>query len=671
MKRIFNLLLIAAVFCGLSSCWKEEIPEAGAARPQIKELKAVPGDEEVQLSWSVPEGYTATDFLIKYTTPQSEAVEIRTGGETECLVTDLQNEYNYKFDVQAVYGELISSVVFVNSKPTTSRFPITNLAVASGDSRVTLTWTKPALTVLSYTLSYNMVDTPNDVKTETLDKDLETYIITGLTNDKNYSFSLTANYTKGAAPTATVKAMPSQMVITTDPYIVDRKYASFDQPVHFSFDRKTYPTVSDVKWTYGETVVTGDNATFKFTVEGEQLVVFSGDFNGVEREWEIKINVRQYALLFTEWAQDGSNCNGFKGSCPVFSPDGKTIYNITFNKVTSLYAFDVETGTEKWHYTPEKAGSYNPLTVNPVTGDIYFGTTAGGQFYAVTADGQLKWMFNEVGSMQSAAPAVSADGNTVFVVDATGSVFALKASDGSKIWGVKPGASVKGGGLLVNGNELIVGLNDITVYFLKIADGSEIASVTLTQKMTDIAGFAVSNDKKTIYVPQAAGCLSSIDLASHKVAVNSFTVGTNNLYEPVVAPNGTIFVGSKDGNVYNVAGDLSKVNWSHTCPNGNNSYNYSHPCVDTDNQFYITAGQKLNHTYIFSAAGEVLLDWSYGSSANQKQMGGNNYLNGVLYSAYIGASGENGAFLGKYVGGERAATWSTHGGDICGSCCIK
>ena len=27
--------------------------------------------------------------------------------------------------------------------------------------------------------------------------------------------------------------------------------------------------------------------------------------------------------------------------------------------------------------------------------------------------------------------------------------------------------------------------------------------------------------------------------------------------------------------------------------------------------------------------------------------------------------------VGKYVGGERASGWSTHGGDICGSCCVK
>ena len=30
------------------------------------------------------------------------------------------------------------------------------------------------------------------------------------------------------------------------------------------------------------------------------------------------------------------------------------------------------------------------LTVNPVTGDIYYGTTSAGQFYAITPEGELK-----------------------------------------------------------------------------------------------------------------------------------------------------------------------------------------------------------------------------------------------------------------------------------------
>ena len=124
-----------------------------------------------------------------------------------------------------------------------------------------------------------------------------------------------------------------------------------------------------------------------------------------------------------------------------------------------------------------------------------------------------------------------------------------------------------------------------------------------------------------------------------------------------MAPNGSIFAGSKNGSVYNVKGDLSAVNWEHvhTGKAVNNTYNYSHPCVDSENRFYITAGQTTNTSYIFDAEGRVLDSWSYTgtTAAAQRQMGGNNYLDGVFYSAFIGNGDQNGMFVGKYVGGER------------------
>ena len=64
--------------------------------------------------------------------------------------------------------------------------------------------------------------------------------------------------------------------------------------------------------------------------------------------------------------------------------------------------------------------------------------------------------------------------------------------------------------------------------------------------------------------------------------------------------------------------------------------------------------------------------WSVLASDDQKQMAGNAYHNGVFYSVYIGGASGNGALVAKYVGGEDAQSgWPCHGGDICGSCCIK
>lgn len=670
-KIVIDLLLTSFIAAGLTACWSEDIPEAGAARRQVTDLTATPGDEEVQLAWSLPEGWNPTDFIVYYTNTDSETVTLRTDGEMNCTIDGLVNGTQYTFYVQAVYGKLVSNYVAVVGRPATTRFPVTDLTVDAGDSFVSLAWTKPATTVLSYTLSYYNEDTPDNVEQQTLDKDATSVKLEGLTNDKNYYFSLAANYEKGASEPATAKAMPTLAI----PYILDRDQAAKNQPITFTFNTEDYPTATDVKWTFpGDVVKEGTVVKYGLGSVGTQTVKLNATIDGNLRTWTLEVEIREYVIYSSDWAQDGSNYNGFKGSCPVFSPDGKTVYNITYRKLTQLVAFDLITGTEKWRYTPSgKSGSYNMLTVNPITGDIYFGTESAGQFYAITSEGKLRWMFRDAQSMKSAAPAVNAAGTVVYICDKNGNTFAIDAASGQKIWSFAAG--IAGGGLLVNGSELLIGAGT-SAYFLNTETGDQIAKVALGCEMSDIIGFAVSNDKTLAYFGAKNGYIGAVDLTTHTAKTPLLTTMTNpnTVYEPVVAPNGSVFAGSKNGTVYNVKGDLSAVNWEYV-HNGSplaNAFNYSHPCVDSENRFYITSGQTSNTTYIFDANGNVVDSWTYESGDNgQKQMGGNNYLDGVLYSAFDGSSTRNGIFVGKYVGGERASSWSTHGGDICGSCCVK
>ncbi len=241
-KIVINLLLTSFIAAGLTACWSEDIPEAGASRRQVTDLTATPGDEEVQLAWSLPEGWNPTDFIVYYTDTNSETVTLRTDGEMNCTVDGLVNGTQYTFYVQAVYGKLVSNYVTVLGRPATTRFPITDLTVDAGDSFVSLSWTKPATTVLSYTLSYYNEDAPDDIERQTLDKEATSVTLDGLTNDKNYYFSLAANYEKGASEPATAKAMPTLAI----PYILDRDQAAKNQPITFTFNTEDYPTATDV-----------------------------------------------------------------------------------------------------------------------------------------------------------------------------------------------------------------------------------------------------------------------------------------------------------------------------------------------------------------------------------------------------------------------------------------
>lgn len=626
MKKIINLLLISFIASCLTACWSEDIPETGAARHQVTDLVATPGDEEVQLAWTMPEGWNPTDFIVYYTNAESETITLHTDGMTSYTVDGLANGTQYTFYVQAVYGKLVSNYVTAVCKPATTRFPVTDLTVDAGDGYVTLAWSKPATTVLSYTLSYYNEDNPDDVRQESIDKDATTVTLDGLVNDKNYYFSLVANYAKGVSEPASVKAMPGLAI----PYILDRDKAAKNQPITFSFNTADYPTATDVKWTFpGDVVKEGTVVKYGLGSVGTQTVKLNATIDGNLRTWTLEVEIREYVIYSFDWAQDGSNYNGFKGSCPVFSPDGKTVYNITYRKLTQLVAFDLITGTEKWRYTPSgKSGSYNMLTVNPITGDIYFGTESAGQFYAITSEGKLRWMFRDAQSMKSAAPAVNAAGTVVYICDKNGNTFAIDAASGQKIWSFAAG--IAGGGLLVNGSELLIGAGT-SAYFLNTETGDQIAKVALGCEMSDIIGFAVSNDKTLAYFGAKNGYIGAVDLTTHTAKTPLLTTMTNpnTVYEPVVAPNGSVFAGSKNGTVYNVKGDLSAVNWEYV-HNGSplaNAFNYSHPCVDSENRFYITSGQTSNTTYIFDANGNVVDSWTYESGDNgQKQMGGNNYL---------------------------------------------
>ena len=663
-KLLFIILTAAGLSLSVTSCWKENLPEAGAARHQVTDLKAVPGDEEAQLSWSMPEGWNPTEYLITYT--DGDKISLRTS-EKSYSITGLTNGETYTFEVQAVYGDLISGAVSAAAKPTTSRFAVSDLVAEGSANMVILTWTKPSTNVTSYTLTYSSDNTA--AQEISIEADKDSYTVDELENDVIYTFSLVANYAKGPSEPAVAKAMPALAV----PYFLDRTTAAVNQPVKFTFNTEGYPSATNVRWTFPDgKILTGTEVSYGIPSSGTQQVILTIHLGDKDKSWNIELQIRDYAVNFNEWVCVGANYNGFKGTCPVFSPDGKTVYIITFNKTTCLYAFNVETGEKIWVYEPSAAsGSYNPLTVNPVTGDIYFGTTTAGQFYCVNAKGDLKWKFDGAGSMKSAAPAVNKDGSVVFIGDGAGNIFALDAASGAKKWQAALGSATAG--LLVNGNELVAGATNGTVTFYNTADGTVITSLKFPC-MTDISGFAVGNDKKTVYLP-AKTAMCSFDLETRAILVESLSVADNNLYEPVVAPNGNVYVAGKDNCVYCLDKDLTRVVWKyqHTDAAGKvvNAFNYSHPCVDTENHLYITSGQAGNVSYIFNADGTIKESWTYGSSKNQKQMGGNNYLNGILYSAFVGASGENGAFYGKYVGGERANTWSTHGGDICGSCCLK
>ena len=672
MKKLIHICILSGLAALAASCWTEDIPEAGAARHQVEALTATPGDEEVTLAWEIPDGWNPTDYIVFYTDEESQTVTLRTGGANRYVVDKLTNGISYNFNVQAVYGKLISNAVTVAGRPSTSRLPVTDLTVTdTGDGYVALAWSAPSTLVEKYTLSYYIEDMPGDIRTQEIGKEQTAYRCEGLTNDKTWFFLLAAEYAKGPAEADVVRAMPTKAI----PYFISSETAAVDQPVTFEFNRTAYADASDVTWTFPDgTVLTGDKVLSGFKTTGNQTVMLSAKIDGSSREWKITVEIRPYVVNFMDWEQaDGAKYESPTYTCPVLSPDAGTVYVNTGNKVSNLYAFDVRTGKNKWTFRPTDNGdmqaeSKSMVAVNPVSGDIYYGTSAGGQFYAVKPDGTLHWKFSKCGSMNSAPPAVSADGTVVYIADAKGDLYALDAETGTERWSAPYAAGSCGYGLLVNGGEVVLGAKT-AIHFVNAADGTKIEAVSVS--IVNSIGFAVSPDRKKAYFAYAT-TLAAVDLDSHTLYARS-AAGGDNYYQPIVAGDGTVFAGTKDGYVRFFSSDLqTMIHEEQPSSVKKNTFNFTRPLVDANNRFYImTSGNSTEDSLVleYDTSGNKISDWSYTQNNCQN---GCNLADGVLYTVNQGSGdGGNGLFIGKYIGAARGRGWSSHGGDHCGSGCIQ
>lgn len=672
MKNLIHICILSGLAALAASCWTEDIPEAGAARHQVEALTATPGDEEVTLAWEIPDGWNPTDYIVFYTDEESQTVTLRTGGASRYVVDKLTNGISYNFNVQAVYGKLISNAVTVAGRPSTSRLPVTDLTVTdTGDGYVALAWSAPSTLVEKYTLSYYIEDMPGDIRTQEIGKEQTAYRCEGLTNDKTWFFLLAAEYAKGPAEADVVRAMPTKAI----PYFISSETAAVDQPVTFEFNRTAYADASDVTWTFPDgAVLTGDKVLSGFKTTGNQTVMLSAKIDGSSREWKITVEIRPYVVNFMDWEQaDGAKYESPTYTCPVLSPDAGTVYVNTGNKVSNLYAFDVRTGKNKWTFRPTDNGdmqveSKSMVAVNPVSGDIYYGTSAGGQFYAVKPDGTLHWKFSKCGSMNSAPPAVSADGTVVYIADAKGALYALDAETGTERWSAPYAAGSCGYGLLVNGGEVVLGAKT-AIHFVNAADGTKIEAVSVS--IVNSIGFAVSPDRKKAYFAYAT-TLAAVDLDSHTLYARS-AAGGDNYYQPIVAGDGTVFAGTKDGYVRFFSPDLqTMIHEEQPSSVKKNTFNFTRPLVDANNRLYIMAsGNSTEDSLVleYDTSGNKISDWSYTQNNCQN---GCNLADGVLYTVNQGSGdGGNGLFIGKYIGAARGRGWSSHGGDHCGSGCIQ
>jgi outer membrane protein assembly factor BamB len=224
-----------------------------------------------------------------------------------------------------------------------------------------------------------------------------------------------------------------------------------------------------------------------------------------------------------------------QGSAAI-GPDG-TIYVGTF-RGTLLALRDPGTGEQlelQWSFHPEGASSFHTTPAIASDGTIYVGFSTGGAtpeargtFYALDGQGKVKWTVDLGGGRQTASPTIGADG-TIYVTSGSGKLFAI-STDGTTLWTAQTGPTVKASpALSTNGTVYVASMNDRLYAVEPPASGQGEGSVRWSFKFGDQPGSAAA---VTAAVPPPGAD------------------GVGSGATPTVGPDGTIYVGANNSNMY-------------------------------------------------------------------------------------------------------------------------
>jgi outer membrane protein assembly factor BamB len=156
-------------------------------------------------------------------------------------------------------------------------------------------------------------------------------------------------------------------------------------------------------------------------------------------------------------------------SSPAIGPDG-TIYFGSWDH--RVYAFNRDDGSEKWRVT-----TGGPVLSSPaigLDGTVYIGS-ADGKVYAISPEGTTLWA-SPTGDRVIAAPALGADG-TVYVGSTDGFFYAFERADGSLKWRRQIGPAISSSAVVRTDGTIIFGTDASTFRGMVVAlnpdDGSD------------------------------------------------------------------------------------------------------------------------------------------------------------------------------------------------------
>ncbi|WP_302285560.1 outer membrane protein assembly factor BamB family protein [Bacteroides clarus] len=664
MKKVIYSLFF--VFAAVFTACEEELPKANFDLYELKSLEASAGDMNVTLTWEDYENAHPSEYLVIWTTGAAEddggqmTVE---ADKKSVVVENLVNDMTYGFSVQPRYAGGLAGKTSVNCTPKNARYPVTDLTATAGNERVRLSWTKPNSERFT---NYQITVSPSGKVITLDDTSLESYIIEGLTNDMEYTFSMVASYPTGNSEPVEVSATPGKV----SPILVDQSEKTeltLWEPVTFTLNDMFFMggDVQSVNWDFGDGTTSvelspkhaygavGDKYTVSVTVTYTDGTTDTGsmDITVVNYKWD-SINL------------ESGNYKGYvKVSNPVFSLDGKTMYIPTSTPAGHLFAIDVTTGNIKWVYGID-AITYGGGALIGDDGTIYQCVESKDidNVHAINSDGTKKWSI-KLDDKIGAFPALSADGTVLYCLTNAPTLYALNIVDGSIKWRVeKLDDSNKGCAVAVDKMGNIYAGTNAAIYSFTSSGNERWNGKNIAFKITERGAFALHGD-----------CLYATTLDKGLISVNMTTGEKNwdykntggNAYFPIVDKNGVIYFTEK--------GVSGKALVYAVEPTGSLKWSKDIASVLTYNGAALSAEGLL---FLGNSGGKKVwkLDTNDNGELTEVRNIGQNIMAGVTIGTdkrlYFGTIGSNNIGSIKAVAinaSPELSSWSMRGGDLQGT----
>ena len=661
MKKVIYSLLF--VFTAVFTACEEELPKANFDLYELKSLEASAGDMNVTLTWEDYENARPSEYLVIWTagTAESDGGQMTVEADKKRVVIEnLENDMTYSFSVQPCYAGGLASRTSVNCTPKNARYPVTDLTATAGNERVRLNWTKPASDRFT---NYQITINPGGQVVTLDDTSLESYVVEGLTNDQQYTFSIIASYPTGNSVVAEVSAIPGLVypVLISNELVIWESLPFVWNDMYFMAGE-----VQSVNWDFGDgTTSTDMTPTHAYEATGDYTVSVTVTYtDNTTESGSIVVTVVTYKWNSCD-LKFGELFGPVKTSNPVFSPDGRTMYVPTsFTNSGHLFAIDVASGEIKWCFAISKA-TYGGGALVGTDGTIYqcVDDNSVDNVLAIHPNGVKKWSVKLDGAI-GAFPALSADG-VLYCLTNTPTLYALDANTGDVLWTKETlDATAKGCAVAVDKSGNVYAGTYGGIYFYT-ADGDK-RFEPITVKVTERGSFAMDGDRLYATLTAGAGLVAINMQTGEELWKHAAGSGAkNDSYFPIVDKEGTVYFSVKTENkVYAITKD-NNLKWS-VSPGGALIYN---GLVLSDDGVLYTGCQ--NNTNLYG------LNTSDGSQAYTTDVGQKVMAAGIIgpdRRLYLGTLGTANIGAIKAFAIDKApetSSWGMRGGDLQGSNCQK